>query len=204
MLSFYLTYTLGAYVLGSIPFGKLIGKLAASIDITERGSKNIGATNVAREIGLKWGFLSLILDILKGFIPVFSLSHIVSVSTAWHDTAIGIVGLSALLGHQFSLFLIFKGGKGVATALGFCLGIAPMCSLVALLLFLFVVQKWDYISLGSIVSALTMPLIMAFYGIPKPIVILSFIMALLICGKHRGNITRLLKGKEPKWRKRPY
>lgn len=195
-------YAIVAYLLGSVPFGKVIARGVARIDITTRGSRNIGATNVARELGLKWGFLTLILDILKGFVPVVLFASYVPHTANNHEIALPLVALSALLGHQFSLLERFRGGKGVATALGIYLGICPFCSLLAILLFILVVYKWNFVSLGSIIAASAMPLILLLFDTALPLVISSLVVAALICVKHTGNIVRLLNGQETKWRNR--
>jgi glycerol-3-phosphate acyltransferase PlsY len=191
-----------AYLLGSVPFGKLISKKAAHIDITNRGSRNIGATNVAREVGIKWGLLTLLLDVLKGFIPVILFSQYASQPATLHEFSLPAVGLSALLGHQFSLFLKFRGGKGVGTALGIYLAISPLGSLLAILLFICIVTKWNFVSLGSISAAAAMPILLAIFGKPLPVFIGAVIAAVLICIKHMDNIHRLVQGEERKWGER--
>ncbi len=203
MVSQAIVYAVAAYLFGSVPFGKLIAKKVAHIDITTRGSRNIGATNVARELGVNWGLLTLVLDILKGLLPVvlFSRYAAQAVGTA-PDIGVSLVGLSALLGHQFSIFLRFRGGKGVGTAIGVYLAISPFSCLAATLLFLFIVYKWDFISLGSMVSACAMPLLLAVFGKSQPLVIASLVIAALICLKHQENIQRLVRGEERAWRGR--
>ncbi len=139
-------------------------------------------------------------QILKGFIPVVLCSRYAShVLGADHGLAVSVVGLSALLGHQFSIFLSFRGGKGVGTAVGVYLAISPLSCLVALFLFLLIVYKWDFISLGSMASACAMPFLLAGFGKRPPLVIASFIIAAIICFKHNENIQRLLSGEERKW-----
>ena len=194
---------LGAYLLASIPFGKIIARKVADIDITDRGSGNIGATNVSRELGIKWGLVTLLLDCLKGFLPVFLASRYL-----WHPGIMFSWGLSAiatvsLLGHQFPLFQKFKGGKGVATALGIYLAISPIPCLIALLLFVLVVYRWKYVSLGSLVSAFSLPIMVTLFGKPIPIGIGALVIASLIFLKHRDNIMRLARGEEHGWRKKP-
>ncbi len=196
-------YAVAAYLFGSIPFGKLIARKVASIDITTRGSRNIGATNVARELGIKWGLLTLFLDILKGFVPVFLVSNYASPALGiYHCIGVSVVCLAALLGHQFSIFLRFRGGKGVGTAAGVYLAISPLSCLIALLLFLLIVYKWDYISLGSMIAACAMPFLLVAFGESPSAVISSIIVAALICFKHTENIQRLLRGAEMKWSER--
>ncbi|MBW1787769.1 MAG: glycerol-3-phosphate 1-O-acyltransferase PlsY [Deltaproteobacteria bacterium] len=195
-------YSLAAYVLGSIPFGKLISARVARIDITRRGSGNVGATNVARELGLKWGLLTLVLDMMKGFVPVSLFAAAASTGGTLYAICLSAVGLSALIGHQFSIFMGFRGGKGVATALGVFLALSPLSCLIGLLIFVVVVAIWDFISLGSMVSAISLAVLMGVLGKPFPIVLGGFAAAALICVKHHENIGRLLKGEERKWRER--
>jgi acyl phosphate:glycerol-3-phosphate acyltransferase len=197
-------FAIAAYILGSIPFGKLIAAHVARIDITRRGSGNIGATNVAREIGMKWGIITLILDMLKGFVPMGAFSLYASGTGTSHEIALAAIGLCALLGHIFPLFLKFHGGKGVATALGVYLAISPLSVLFGLILFILVVAIWSFISLGSIIGACAIPLFLILLGKPSSFITVSVIMALLVCWKHRENINRLLRGEEPKWKERKH
>jgi len=195
-------FAVAAYLFGSIPFGKLIAGKVARIDITQKGSGNIGATNVARELGIKWGILTLVLDMLKGFVPVVLFACLAPKAGIGHEIGLSVVGLSALSGHQFSIFLKFRGGKGVGTALGIYLAISPLSCLSALLLFILIVYIWDFVSLASMTSAFSMPLLFALFGKTLPLVIGALIAAALICLKHKENIQRLLKGDERKWRER--
>jgi glycerol-3-phosphate acyltransferase PlsY len=121
-------------------------------------------------------------------------------SGAGYEFALSFVGLCALLGHQFSIFLRFRGGKGVGTALGVYLAISPLSCLGALALFILLVLLWDFVSLGSIVSAFAMPLFLALFGKPLPFVVGGLIIAVLIFFKHKDNIHRLARGEERKWR----
>ena len=195
-------FSIAAYIIGSIPFGKLIARHVARIDITERGSGNIGATNVARELGMKWGVITLILDVLKGLVPMLIFSMYSSRTGTPYDIAFATIGICALSGHMFPLFLGFRGGKGVATALGVYLAMSPLSCLCALILFVLLVAKWDFISLGSILAAAAMPLFFILFGKPQPFIIASVFMALLICWKHKDNIQRIIKREEPKWKQR--
>lgn len=184
------------FFIGSIPFGKIISRRVARVDITRVGSRNIGATNVAREVGIKWGFLTLALDISKGLMPslIFRLLY--------PDSHLGlsIVGLSALLGHQFTPFLDFKGGKGVATALGFFLSVSPAAALLSLCVFLITVYLWNFVSLGSMIAALSIPLFVALFTKSGVLAAASMIAAVFICLKHKDNIHRLAAGCERRWR----
>jgi len=195
-------FAIAAYVAGSIPFGKIIARYVARIDITKRGSGNIGATNVARELGMKWGIITLILDLLKGFVPVVLFSQLFYHPGPFHEAALAGIGICALLGHMFPVFLGFHGGKGVASALGVYLAISPLSCLCSLVLFIIIVMIWNYISLGSILAAAAMPFFLILFGKPQPLIIGSVIMALLICYKHKVNIQDLIRGEERRWKDR--
>ncbi|MCF8144907.1 MAG: glycerol-3-phosphate 1-O-acyltransferase PlsY [Deltaproteobacteria bacterium] len=195
-------FATAAYIVGSIPFGKLIAGYVAHIDITRRGSGNIGATNVAREIGMKWGIITLILDMLKGLVPMSVFALHTSESGTSYEIALAGIGLCALLGHMFPLFLKFRGGKGVATALGIYLVMSPLSCLCGLILFLLVVAIWDFVSLGSLIAACAIPLFLILFGKPYPFIAVSLVMAVLICFKHRENIRQLIRGEERKWKKK--
>lgn len=195
-------FALGAYLLGAIPFGKIIARLAAQIDITQRGSKNIGATNVARELGIKWGLLTLAFDVLKGLVPILIFSATSFQADIWGQMALAAISLCPLLGHQYSIFMGFRGGKGVATALGIYLALSPVSCFLGLFVFLLVVLKWDYISLGSMVSAGSIPIFLTLFHQPKATVLASVIMAVLIYLRHGENVIRLVKGEERKWKER--
>jgi glycerol-3-phosphate acyltransferase PlsY len=197
-----LYFALGAYLLGAVPFGKIIARLAAQIDITKRGSKNIGATNVARELGIKWGLLTLALDVLKGLVPILVFSAYFLEADLSGRIALAAVSLCPLLGHQFSIFIGFRGGKGVATALGIYLALSPASCLLGLLVFLLVVLKWDFISLGSMVSAGSIPIFLTLFHQPKPVILASVVMAALIYYRHGENVVRLVQGEERKWKQR--
>jgi len=202
MLSQTFYFALGAYLLGAVPFGKIIAGMAAQIDITQRGSKNIGATNVARELGLKWGLLTLALDVLKGLVPILVFSACSFNGNISSQMALAVVSLCPLLGHQFSIFMGFRGGKGVATALGIYMALSPIACVLGLLVFLLMVLKWDFISLGSMVSAGSIPIFLTLFHQPKPVVFASLVMAVLIYFRHGENVLRLVRGEERKWKQR--
>jgi len=187
-----------AYIAGAIPFGSIISRRTAGIDITSKGSGNIGATNVARELGIKWGILTLLLDLLKGFIPVFiARTYITNVEGLFLIS----ISLAILLGHRFSIFLKFRGGKGVATAFGIFLALSPTSTIISLCAFVVTVFFYDYISLGSIVAACIMPLTLSILDKPAALIITAFFTAVLILITHSGNIVRIIKGEERKWKK---
>ncbi len=185
---------IAAYLLGSIPTGLLLAK-AAGVDIRSSGSGNIGATNVYRTLGRSVGILTLSGDCLKGAIPVV-VARYFGMSDLW----IAAAGLAAFLGHVYTIFLGFKGGKGVATALGVFLAVSPAAIGSALLIFVAVVWKWRYISLGSIAAAVAMPGMVAVFDSRPPVVVMAAIVALLVVWKHRENIKRLRSGTESKFK----
>jgi len=195
---------MAAYLLGSIPFGVMIGRFFGHVDVSKVGSGNIGAANVAREAGVKWGLLTLVLDALKGFMPVALAYHSIGPAVDPTEVLVGIVGTAALLGHQFPIYNRFKGGKGIATGLGVFLALSPMACLLSGTVFVVMVILWGYISLGSILAALVLPLWLLVLGHPKQLVLLSLVIALLITFLHRGNIQRLLQGNERRWRNAGY
>jgi glycerol-3-phosphate acyltransferase PlsY len=184
------------YLLGSVPTGLLLTKMFSKIDPRKVGSKNIGATNIFRTAGRKLGILTLVGDILKGMIPIVIASRL-----GLPDLWIAIAGLSSFLGHIFPIFLGFRGGKGVATALGVYVVISPIAVLIEFLVFAGIVWKWRYISLGSISCATTIPILIAFFrSDSQAYFIVSVIIAALILYRHQSNISRLLQGTENKWK----
>ena len=199
--SFHFAWLLpAAYVLGSIPFGLLFAKLFAGSDVRKAGSGNIGAANVTRVAGPLAGILTLVLDTAKGLAAVLLAARFTNENAAWMMLA----ALAALTGHCFPVWLKFKGGKGVATALGVFLALCPLAALAALFLFALVAAYWRYISLGSISAAAAMPLLMYFLWAPHhapPLIITfgSLAASALIVYKHDGNIQRLFQGDEPKF-----
>lgn len=188
-----------SYLLGSIPFGYIISKVFKEIDIREYGSHNIGATNVFRVVGKRYGISCLILDIIKGLIPVVVFSGIYfhffnpHLSLGWVKI---IMGIATLSGHIWPIYLNFKGGKGVATSFGVFLGIVPKVVLISLGVWLVTVLISRMISLGSILAALSLPFIEAFRGTSLTIIIFTIIIVLLIIFRHRENIEKIIQGKE--------
>jgi glycerol-3-phosphate acyltransferase PlsY len=176
-------FPLLAFLLGSVPFGRIIGRAAAQIDVQEVGSRNVGATNVAREVGLRWGVATLALDALKGAVPVLVVAA-VSAGPALAE----LCGLAAVVGHQCSPFLGFHGGKGVATALGVFLAMEPLACGVALAVFLLAVGISDMISLGSMTAAVSVPLFLLLTGGTSTRILVSLAVAALIVLAHRENI----------------
>jgi glycerol-3-phosphate acyltransferase PlsY len=195
-----LTIPFGAYLLGSIPSGLLLAKLFDGGDVRKAGSGNIGATNVARVVGPLAGILTLVFDTAKGTAAVWVAGRVTNESATW----MVIAALAVLLGHCFPIWLKFKGGKGVATALGMFLALCPLAAVGALLLFVLCVAYWRYVSLGSIAAAAAMPLLIYFLWAPRhapPIIVDAgtLAIALLVIYKHDGNLQRLVEGTEPRF-----
>jgi len=186
---------IGGYLAGSIPTGVVLSRLFSVRDIRAEGSGNIGATNVYRVLGLKLGVLTLLGDVLKGVLPVLAARTLLA-----HDAGVAWVAFFTFCGHLFPVFLTFRGGKGVATALGVFLVIAPAMVACAAALFLGVVLKWKYVSLGSLTASLAMPFLLGAAGYSLPFVILSLATASLIFYRHKDNIQRLRAGSEKKMR----
>ncbi|HIC09305.1 MAG TPA: glycerol-3-phosphate 1-O-acyltransferase PlsY [Aquificales bacterium] len=182
-----------SFFLGSIPFGYLLG-LLKGVDIRRHGSGNVGATNVARVLGKKYGVIVYILDFLKGFIPTFLAAKLFGIDS-WITA---LVGLAAVLGHMFSPFLGFRGGKGVATASGVLFGISPLLGFIVLAVWFLTFKRSGYVSLGSIVAALFSIFLVGVLNYPFPIKFLVTITAVLILVKHKSNLERLMEGRELK------
>lgn len=195
-----------SYLIGSIPTGYIIGKLKG-IDITKTGSGNIGMANVFRTLGFKYAIIVLIIDMLKGFIPTF-----LAIKLNLNTLAVLTIGLSAILGHIFTIFLKFKGGKGVATSLGVILAISPFIAISSFLVWLTLVITTRYSSLGSITASLWATLIVILYHLniinfeifkinfqnKNFLTIFTIILTIFIIFKHKENINRILKGQENK------
>lgn len=194
-----------AYLAGSIPFGLLVARAVAGIDIREAGSGNIGATNVGRTVGAKWGIAVLILDAFKGFLPVWLVPQLLTMGQ--EDAALGtlsvVAGVATVVGHMFPVWLKFKGGKGVATALGVVLCLAPGGSLAGLAGFALCMLASRIVSLSSMTAALAFAVGQIailwpnpFDGEKLPLAIFSLAVPGLIVLRHRTNIRRLLRGEE--------
>lgn len=183
-----------AYLAGSIPTGVLLARIAG-VDVRAAGSGNIGATNVARTAGGKLGALTLVGDVLKGLAPVL-LARICGLGSA----TVATVAVAALVGHVFSIFLGLHGGRGVATGLGVLLGLAPSAALIPLGVFLAAVALWRIVSLGSVLAALSAPVVLILLRYPVSTCVAGVVIAALILLRHRDNISRLLAGTEQPFR----
>jgi acyl phosphate:glycerol-3-phosphate acyltransferase len=207
-----------SYLIGSIPFGFLIG-LSRGVDVRTAGSGNIGASNVGRLLGKKYFYLTMLLDMLKSLVPMAVASYLVHRdirSLDWETYLLWLaVGFAAVLGHMFSVFLKFKGGKGVATSAGLMLGLYPYLTfpgVIGVSVFVVMLLVGDMVSLASITAACAFPLIYVAIGLLEgwpvfqsqlPLLIFAVIMAVLITLKHRSNISRIRAGTENKFRKKP-
>jgi glycerol-3-phosphate acyltransferase PlsY len=181
-----------AYGLGSIPTGVLVARWQKGVDIRQVGSGNIGMTNVLRAVGKGAAALTLVGDLLKGLVPVLLARW--WLSSPW---AIGLVGLAAILGHLFPLFAGFRGGKGVATALGVFLPTVPGPLLLAFVVWVACVALRRQVSLGSLAAAATLPVAVLLWRAPTAYAVCALVAAMLIWYRHRDNLRRLLAGTEP-------
>ncbi|MEW6356251.1 MAG: glycerol-3-phosphate 1-O-acyltransferase PlsY [Planctomycetota bacterium] len=193
-----------SYLLGAVPFGFIIAKVFKGVDVREHGSGNIGATNVGRVLGRKWGVLALVLDIAKGFGPAalaaLALGEF-SLGGTCPSVTVVLCGAAAICGHIWPVYLRFKGGKGVATSCGVLLYLEPVGTIVASAVWVAAVLIWRYVSLGSILAALTLVayvLVMAPRrgGNALPLIVFAFLMAAIVIIRHKSNIKRLLNGTE--------
>lgn len=182
-----------SYILGSIPNGLILGKAIWGVDLRQHGSKNIGATNAWRTIGKAGGISIFALDFLKGAISAYLGLHL-----GGSELAGVLCGILAIAGHSWSVFLAFKGGKGVATGLGVIAALMPMVTLIVFAVWFAIVYFTGYVSLGSIVGAALVPILTLFFGLHTEFLILGLIAAVFIIYRHKSNIERLLNGTESK------
>lgn len=188
----------GAYLLGSIPTGLVIAR-RRGVDLRAVGSGNIGATNVARALGRRSALLVLVLDALKGLVPVLGARQLDPelCGPLPPATLVALVGLCAIVGHMFPIFLRGKGGKGVATSLGVAFGLSPPLALLSLIVYALTYFATRLSSLGSLLGMWSFPcLALAFATLPAAYVALSIATAALVTWRHRSNIGRLLRGEE--------
>jgi len=200
---------IGSYLFGSIPFGYLAGRFAG-IDIRKVGSGNVGATNVVRALGKRYGYPVFALDVSKGFAAVM-ISMLVAPGRTpeWNSPeTFGIVAaISSVLGHLYPPWLKFKGGKGVATSAGALLALTPIATLIGVAIWIVVFWLTRYVSLASITAAVILPIVILVIGSHdrhngKPLVYSSICVAAVIIWRHRSNLSRLMRGTEPRFRKR--
>jgi len=191
----------GAYLFGSIPWGYILCRVFRKIDIRKYGSGNIGATNVYRAAGGSLAVSVLILDVLKGFLPVL-LTKIYVSAKPLHLIATGI---ASILGHNFSIFLRGKGGKGVSTSFGVIVGLFPLPALIALLVWICVILFTRYVSAGALFAALSLPVFIQFFYRNSIFTVTGIVIFIMIVYTHRTNIRRLIQKRENKvklpWKK---
>lgn len=200
------TIVIASYLLGSIPFGYVAGWLAG-IDVRQAGSGNVGATNVVRVLGKQYGYPVFALDVLKGFAAV-KISMLIASGRPpeWNSPEIfGILAAtSSVLGHVYSPWLKFKGGKGVATSAGALLALAPVATLIGVAVWIIVFWLTRYVSLASVVATVALPIVILMIGSPdensgKLLVYSSVCVAALVIWRHRSNLSRLIRGTEPRF-----
>lgn len=209
----FVVLSIAAYLVGAIPFGLLIAR-TQGVDLRKVGSGNIGATNVTRTLGKKWGYLCFAMDVLKGLIPMLLVPAFGLINK--EQTTLGqlslwlLVGCLAIVGHVFPVYLGFKGGKGVATSLGVVLGLWPyytVCGLITFAVWGIALWIWRYVSLASILAAIIFPISLAILtflltewelGQLWPLFIVATLMPLLVIARHAENIKRLMEGSEHK------
>lgn len=190
-------FFLFAFLVGSIPWGYVIGKLKG-VDLRKVGSGNIGATNVLRTVGRKEALLTLILDLSKGTVPVLLFRTIYPTEESFFFA--GIVGISAILGHCYSPWLKFKGGKGVATSLGVLLAYVPLAGVITILIWITSYKLSKISSLGALVAFALLPGIVFLLGYSREVLLFTVLITIIIYLRHRENIVRLIQGKEQKIR----
>ena len=187
------------YFFGAVPFGLIIGKMVGK-DVRAEGSRNIGATNVSRVLGKKLGFITLVCDCLKGFLPMYIAAFFIPESPN-REIIVAISGIMAVVGHMFPVYLGFKGGKGVATGLGVFLFLSPVAILISLLVFVAAVAFSGFVSAGSLLASGLIPVWLWLLGASKTTIGAAAVVALLIWIKHHENIGRLIRGTEKSWKK---
>lgn len=205
-----LTFVVGSYLLGAVPFGLLVG-LSRGVDIRTQGSRNIGATNVGRVLGRKWGYLVLALDIAKGLGPALAASVVLPqhLDATNAQLAVLAVAVAAVLGHVFPVYLGFRGGKGVATTIGVAVGVWPYFTIaIAAALIAYAIGRFasGAVSVGSLLLAATFPVALLIalrvrgeaLAANWPLITVAVALALVIIVRHRENIRRLLAGRELK------
>ncbi|MCL2498507.1 MAG: glycerol-3-phosphate 1-O-acyltransferase PlsY [Symbiobacteriaceae bacterium] len=181
------------YLMGAIPMAYLVTRYVAGIDIRQEGSGNVGATNVQRTLGTKMGALVLALDVAKALLALLLASLL-----RLEREIILLTAVATVAGHNWPVFLGFKGGKGVAVSTGVLLYLYPLPGLMVVALFVAIVYFTRYISLGSVLGAVVTPLIIFFWGYPWRDILLTMVLALIIIYGHKGNIQRLVAGNERK------
>src|SRR3954470_15995408 len=195
------------YLLGAIPAGYIAGRIAG-VDIRKEGSGNVGATNVVRVLGKKYGYPVFFIDVLKGVIAVVSASYLANrFGQSAHVVLLAILaGVACVIGHNFPVWLGFRGGKGVATSVGVVFALMPIAAIAVLVVWVLTFQLGRWVSLASVIAALALPIAVALCYLRGPggMTLLSFsaVLTLLVLLRHRSNLVRLVQGTEPRFRRR--
>ncbi len=187
-----------AYLLGSMPTGLLVARLWGGPDPRQAGSGNFGTANVYRLLGPKAGAITLTGDVLKGALPLFLALFWMPPQGTWQEAALSLVGLAAVLGHMFPLYLRFQGGKGVATAFGVIAALCPWAALNLVIVYAFTLTQTRIFSVAALVCAWLLPVAVGLFSNSKAFVFLAGVLSGLILLKHRDNLERLFKGEEPR------
>jgi glycerol-3-phosphate acyltransferase PlsY len=203
--------SMAAYMIGGIPFGLLVGYAVARKDVRDYGSGNIGMTNVWRTFGPLPGLITLILDAAKGYLPVYAIASVPGFTVQFDPLPVQglivVIGMLVILGHNFPVFLGFKGGKGVATGLGVLLAIMQSWLAIPVIIFFLAVAFTRYVSLGSVLGAASVPLVVFLSGDPRFDTVyypaFTLVVALLVIVRHIPNLKRILKGTENRFEFKP-
>ena len=190
---------LAAYLIGAFPSSYVVGKLTRGIDLRQHGSGNLGATNAFRVLGWKAATPVFILDIFKGWLPTFWFPRIDG-NPAWEFAL--AYGAAAVIGHAFSVYVRFKGGKGVATSAGVFLALAPAAIGITTIVWVTLLFATGIVSVASVVSAIVLPIAVLLIGSHRLVLALAIALALFVTYAHRANIKRLMRGEEPSFRKK--
>jgi glycerol-3-phosphate acyltransferase PlsY len=193
----WLSALLASYLIGSIPTGYLMVKALKGIDIRQLGSGNVGATNVIRVLGKGPGLLTLILDVAKGLVAVLVIAPLFAkyLPSARSDLQLAC-GIASICGHNWTCFLKFKGGKGIATSAGVFLGLAPIVTLCLIAIWAIFTFLTRYVSVASIITSMALPILLFVFNKPTEWIVAGFILSWVSIWKHRGNIKRLFNGTE--------
>ncbi|MEI7634920.1 MAG: glycerol-3-phosphate 1-O-acyltransferase PlsY [bacterium] len=187
-----------AYIFGSIPTGLIIGRHFCGIDLREHGSGNFGATNAVRCLGKILGLTILLLDVLKGLAPVAILPAMFGVTAPSAFQSL-LVGAAAICGHVFSCFVNFRGGKGVATTLGVFIAIAPVETLITVVVGVVIIALTGYVSAASVTGAILLPVLLYYYKQSALVLVMALVISIIVLVRHKGNIERLMAGNEKKF-----
>lgn len=197
-MSHFLILLILSYLLGSIPFGLVVAKVLKGPDPRRLGSGNLGAANLYRLMGRKAGILTLLGDALKGALPTLHGLYWLTPLGPWQDEAVALVGAAAVLGHIFPLYLRFKGGKGVATALGVVAALCPGAGFSLILIYLVAIYQTRIFSISALIATWLAPVAMALFSASKAYILLAGVLSGLILICHRENLARFFRGEEPR------